>query len=199
MTLATKKLTFEEYLAYDDGTDTQYELVNGELVIMPPESRLNARIAMFLISEFLKFVPFRLICCKDTEIEISGRFAQTRLPDIMILSEELDAILGDARSTITRDMPLPRLVVEVLPPGQESSDSPKATFHNRDYRYKRSEYASRGIDEYWIVDPLQQMVTVLTLVSGLYEVQEFRGGDRLSSTMFPELMLTAAQILSADG
>jgi Uma2 family endonuclease len=190
MTLATKKLTFEEYLAYDDGTDTQYELVNGELVIMPPESRLNARIAMFLISEFLKFVPFRLICCKDTEIEISGRFAQTRLPDIMILSEELDAILGDARSTITRDMPPPRLVVEVVSPGQESS--------NRDYRYKRSEYASRGIDEYWIVDPLQQMVTVLTLVSGLYEVQEFRGGDRLSSAMFPELMLTAAQILSAD-
>ena len=191
MTLATKKLTFEEYLAYDDGTDAQYELVNGELVIMPPESRLNARIAMFLISEFLKFVPFRLICCKDTEIEISGRFAQTRLPDIMILSEELDAILGDARSTITRDMAPPRLVVEMVSPGQESSD--------RDYRYKRSEYASRGIDEYWIVDPLQQMVTVLTLVSGLYEVQEFRGGDRLSSTMFPELMLTAAQILSADG
>jgi Uma2 family endonuclease len=191
MTLATKKLTFEEYLAYDDNTDTRYELVNGELVVMPPESRLNARIAMFLISEFLKFVPFRLICCKDTEIEISGRFAQTRLPDIMILSEELDAILGDARSTITRDMPPPRLVVEVVSPGQESSD--------HDYRYKRSEYASRGIDEYWIVDPLQQIVTVLTLVSGLYEVQEFRGGDRLSSTIFPELMLTAAQILSADG
>jgi Uma2 family endonuclease len=191
MTLATKKLTFEEYLAYDDGADTQYELVNGELVVRQPESRLNARIAMFLISEFLKFVPFRLICCKDTEIEISGRFAQTRLPDITILSEELDAILGDARSTIARDMPPPRLVVEVVSPGQESS--------NRDYRYKRSEYASRGIDEYWIVDPLQQMVTVLTLVSGLYEVQEFRGGDRLSSAMFPELMLTAAQILSADG
>ncbi|NJL43409.1 MAG: hypothetical protein HC935_09160 [Pseudanabaena sp. SU_2_4] len=56
---------------------------------MPPESRLNARIATFLISEFLKFVPFRPICCKDTEIEISGRFAQTRLPAIMMMSEDL--------------------------------------------------------------------------------------------------------------
>ncbi|WP_019499332.1 Uma2 family endonuclease [Pseudanabaena sp. PCC 6802] len=192
MTLATKKkLTFEEYLAYDDGTDTRYELVNGELVAMPPESRLNARIAMFLISVFLKFVPFRLLCCKDTEIEVNGRFAQTRLPDIMILSEELDEVLGDARSTITRDMPPPRLVVEVVSPGQESID--------RDYRYKRSEYAARGIDEYWIVDPGQQMVTVLTLVSGLYEAQEFRGGDRLSSPTFPELELTAAQIIGAGG
>ena len=34
MTLATKKLTFAEYLKYDDGTDNIYELVDGELVAM---------------------------------------------------------------------------------------------------------------------------------------------------------------------
>jgi Uma2 family endonuclease len=33
MTTAVKKLTLEEYLAYDDGTDTKYELVDGELAI----------------------------------------------------------------------------------------------------------------------------------------------------------------------
>ncbi|GAX44784.1 hypothetical protein NIES4075_58030 [Tolypothrix sp. NIES-4075] len=30
----TKRLTLEEYLAYDDGTDTRYELVDGELIPM---------------------------------------------------------------------------------------------------------------------------------------------------------------------
>jgi Uma2 family endonuclease len=34
MTVTTKKLTFEEYLTYSDGTDTRYDLVNGELVAM---------------------------------------------------------------------------------------------------------------------------------------------------------------------
>jgi Uma2 family endonuclease len=34
MSIATQKLTFKEYLAYDDGTDTRYELVDGELVPM---------------------------------------------------------------------------------------------------------------------------------------------------------------------
>jgi len=29
---ATKKMTFEEFLNYDDGTDTLYELENGELI-----------------------------------------------------------------------------------------------------------------------------------------------------------------------
>ncbi len=38
MTNATPWLTLEEYLAYDDSTDNRYELVDGRLVTMPPES-----------------------------------------------------------------------------------------------------------------------------------------------------------------
>lgn len=34
---AAKKMTFEEFLNYDDGTDTSYELENGELIPMPSE------------------------------------------------------------------------------------------------------------------------------------------------------------------
>ena len=34
MTVAVQKLTFEEYLTYEDGTDTRYKLVNGELIPM---------------------------------------------------------------------------------------------------------------------------------------------------------------------
>ncbi|WP_442945127.1 hypothetical protein [Nostoc sp.] len=34
MTITTPKLTFEEYLKYDDRTDTRYELVTGELIPM---------------------------------------------------------------------------------------------------------------------------------------------------------------------
>lgn len=37
--------TFEEYLNYDDGSDRRYELVNGELIELPPESEPNNAIA----------------------------------------------------------------------------------------------------------------------------------------------------------
>ncbi len=49
-------LTMEDYLAYDDGTDTRYELVNGELTVMPPESQVNASIAKFLFFELAKYL-----------------------------------------------------------------------------------------------------------------------------------------------
>jgi Uma2 family endonuclease len=37
----TKKITFEAYLNYDDGTNTRYELVRGELVAMTPPTCLQ--------------------------------------------------------------------------------------------------------------------------------------------------------------
>ena len=145
MTTATTRLTLDEYLAYDDGTDNRYELVDGKLVVMPPETDRNNLIALYLLAEFLKLVPIQLIRHKDTEIVVTGNRTRVRLPDLMILTEELLAAIGGKRATITSDMPSPALVVEVVSPGKENED--------RDYRYKRSEYAARGIIEYWIVDP----------------------------------------------
>ncbi|MFN5992020.1 MAG: Uma2 family endonuclease, partial [Dolichospermum sp.] len=92
---------------------------------------------------------------------------------------------GATRSLILMDMPPPLLVVEVVSPNQE----------NRDYRYKRSEYAARGIIEYWIVDPIGQKVTVLEWVEGFYEEQVYRGDDMICSPLFSDLKLTVAEVL----
>lgn len=48
------KITFEEFLAYDDGTDDLRELENGELVAIPFERDLNQRIASCLSAIFLQ-------------------------------------------------------------------------------------------------------------------------------------------------
>ena len=189
MTTISKRLTLEEYLNHDDGTDTQYELVAGELVAMPPESPKNVQIALFLLSQLLKFVPINRLSNK-AEIVVSGSRSTTRIPDLMVLTDELAATLqGATRSTITLDMPPPALVVEVVSPGKVNED--------RDYRYKRSEYAARGISEYWIVNPQINRVSVLTLVEGLYEEMIFEGSTAIASSTFPELRLTAQQVLSA--
>ena len=189
MTTATRRLTLEEYLNYDDGTDIRYELVAGELVAVPPESPQNVQISLFLLTQFLRFVPISQLSNK-VEIVVSGSRSTTRIPDLVVLTEELAAILqGATRSTITSDMPPPALVVEVVSPGKINED--------RDYRYRRSEYAARGIAEYWIVDPQIDRVTGLTLVEGLYEENVFEGNTAIASISFPQLQLTAEQILCA--
>jgi Uma2 family endonuclease len=179
-------MTFEEYLAYDDGTDTRYELVDGELVEMPPETRKNNAIAVKILLELAKHTPEHLIAW-NTEIEVSGRLANTRCPDLVVLTPEAAAALEKTtRATITRDMPPPALVIEVVSPG--------ATNRLRDYRHKRTEYAARRILEYWIVDPQEQQITVCKWVDGAYEDKVFKGSDRIESEGVQAFALTVEQL-----
>lgn len=181
-------LTFDEYLAYDDGTDTRYELVDGELVAMPPESPENLAIARFLLVALMQHVPLTLIAY-GTEIEVSGRRARCRIPDLLVHTEEsLAALAGATRATLTHDMPPPALVVEVVSPG--------AINRTRDYRYKRTEYAAREIAEYWIVDPEERQVTVCQWVDGQYEDTVVQGRDRIPSIVIPALALTVDQLFA---
>ena len=181
-----KKMTFEEFLNYDDGTDYLYELENGELIFMPSESELNQRIAIFLLIYFSQLgIPYYRLRMK-TEIAVNSRMVGVRVPDLVVFSEELAQVMQNAtRSLILMDMPPPLLVVEVVSPNQEK----------RDYRYKRSEYAARGINEYWIVDTILQKVTVLEWVEGLYEEQVFTGDEVICSPLFAEVKLTVNELL----
>ena len=183
----TKLMTLEEYLNYDDGTDTLCELVNGELIPMPPESDRNQQVSISLLAYFLKLgIPPQLLR-NQIAISVTGGRATARIPDLTVLSEDLALELRETnRSTILGDMPPPTLVVEVVSPKQDK----------RDYRYKRSEYAARQIPEYWIVDPILNKVTILELVEGLYEEKVYAEEDKIGSPQFPAVELTAAQILT---
>lgn len=185
----TKLLTLEEYLVYDDGTDKSYELVDGELVEMPPESPENSALGRFLLFELAKDVPLILLAYKDTEIEVTGRRARCRLPDLIVHSEESHAALaGATRGTITRDMPPPAVVIEIVSPG--------STNRARDYRYKHTEYAARGIAEYWIVDPEMRQITICKWIDGMYEDTAVAGAERIKSDIVPTLDLTAKQLFA---
>ncbi|MGI0495094.1 Uma2 family endonuclease [Alkalinema pantanalense CENA528] len=191
MAIATKKrLTLEEYLTYDDGTDTRYELVDGVLVAMPPESRLNHRIASFLFASFLRLGIESDLLCIGLQIAVSSPKASARQPDFVILSPSADEELGALKSDlITYEVPVPQLVVEIVSPGADN--------HDRDYVEKPIEYAARGIPEYWIVDPYRAVVLVGTLMDDAYQFQTFEGNTRIVSPTFPALNLTAMQVLNA--
>ncbi len=185
----SKTMTLEEFFSYEDDTDAMYEFEDGELILMTAESEINRRIASFLFACFLQQgIPAYRLSMK-TEIVTTG--SRVRVPDLVVFSEELAiAMEGAKRSTVMSEMPAPLLVVEVVSPNQSS----------RDYRHKRSEYAARGIAEYWIIDPLQGRVTVLEWVDGFYEEQVYMGDQAIDSLVFTSLefanlKLTATQIL----
>lgn len=194
MAIASNRcMTLEEYLNYDDGTDTRYELVDGVLVEMGAESDLNQRIALFLLLVLSRFVPLAQLRNK-TEVETPYGRASSRYPDLLVLTAEgAAAIASSSRSIVRAEMPSPALVVEVASPGEPGEKN-----YDRDYVEKRQEYAARGIPEYWLIDPERQVVLVLTLQGQSYQEQRFTGAATIASPTFPNLNLTAEQVLKAD-
>ncbi len=193
MTVATdRRMTLKEFLTYDDGTDKRYELEDGVLVSMGTESTINVQIAMLLIEIFLQLVGRKRLGNK-IHIEVRSRYATVRDPDLVIHSEDSAAAIdGLPEACLKYGDPNPLIAIEIVSPDSESSKN-----YKRDYVLKPREYADRGIGELWQLDPKREWVKVGTLSAGEYQFQTFKLDHAIVSPTFPELNLTAAQLLGA--
>jgi len=181
--------SFEEYLAYADNSEQFYELFNGWLVEVPPESGLNVEIATFLLLKFAALLEYRRVRGQGLELEVRGE-PRNRYPDLTIIREEHIQQLSQ-RNTIRLSMAPPLLVVEVVCPGEVQRE--------QDYVAKRFQYGDCGIPEYWIVDPQRQTILVLALQGGNYrEVGWFSGDDFVVSPGFRELNLQVSEVLARE-
>jgi Uma2 family endonuclease len=194
MTIATtKRITLEDYLSYDDGTDKCYELVDGELVCMSLATGEHGDISEFLNDAFkaeIKLMGLDWVS-RDMKIAIQSprgtRWETARVPDVVVLPLEQWNNLKKRESFIPLNEPPPLLVVEVVSPSTVTVD----------YRAKHSEYAVLDIPEYWIVDPIDQKVTVCILKDGAYSDAVYVDNLIIISPTFPELGLTVVKMLSA--
>lgn len=199
----TVKMTFEDYLQLDAEDwirlglpESRCEFVDGEVVELPPESGINYKIANYLFLLLVQAgIRFDLIYPHTCEVEVpvvQPKDARTRFPDLVVLRPE-HLPLVERRLTVTRDMPPPRLAVEVVSPGKPNPQ--------RDYDRKRAQYEQRGIEEFWLIDPSLRCVTVLHLQGDRYEeVGQFQGTQTITSIALAEfnLQLTADQLFQIE-
>lgn len=91
MTITTPKLTFEEYLKYDDGTGIRYELVNGELIPMSLRSGQHEAVTEFINVCFRAEILRLKLDWTSKQMVIgvrsprAGRWA-SRIPDVVVIA-----------------------------------------------------------------------------------------------------------------
>ena len=118
-----------------------------------------------------------LVLVAGYKIRIPG--GKYRDPDVLYMTGEQNARSNEDFTDQAE------LVMEVVSP-----DDP-----NRDYVRKRVDYALAGIPEYWIVDPLQARIVVLTLFDGAYvEHGTFVSGQIVTSNRFPGLSVAVDEV-----
>lgn len=200
---ASKLFTFEEWLTYEDGSDTRYELDRGVLIEVGQARGKHGDIMEFLSDRFKEEIP-KMDCNWVSKmggqvavrVPQVGRQDTSRVPDVTVLPIVQWEAMADREAVIELSEPPPPLVVEVVSTGTESTD----------HRKKRVEYNIVGIPCYVLVDwcdvdhnkkAIDKRVTVLTLVDGLYDEAVYRGDEVVFIPTFPNLRLTANQIINA--
>ncbi|MCY7275700.1 MAG: Uma2 family endonuclease [Phormidesmis sp. CAN_BIN44] len=197
-----KPVTFDEFIDwYPENSDSRYELRQGAIVEMPKPRGKHSRIAGFIGGEaFLEIRRMTLPYFIPKECVVKSVDGESGYePDVIVLDE--NEIASEPRwesSSVIENGASIKLIVEVV-----------SSNWRDDYFKKFADYEALGIHEYWMVDhaalggrrfignPKQPTLSVCELLDGEYQVTLFRGGDRLISPTFPDLQLTAEQILRA--
>lgn len=163
----------EEYLALESNRLIEY--TNGKIEVLPMPTPKHQSIVFYLQLMLWNFVQQRKLG-KVLSVPLSVELwtNKFREPDIIYLSTQK---LTDQPTRYWRNVDL---VMEVVSP-----DNP-----NRDYKTKRKEYERANVQEYWIVDPQTNLITVLALRAKVYQLHgEFRSGEQATSLLLASFAL----------
>ena len=179
MKQANIKFTYHDYLQLPD--DKRYELVEGELYLVPSPNLYHQRVSRQLEMTLWQHIrQYALGEIFDAPCDVVFSDINVVQPDLIFVSRERMAILAEANV-----QGAPDLVVEILSP---------STGH-RDLGIKRNLYAKYGVREYWIVDPDRKTVEVLSWTENGYRTEAVvPGTGALRSALFPGLNLELAEI-----
>jgi Uma2 family endonuclease len=175
--------TEEQYLRLTDQTNRFIEFTEGAVEVLPMPTRKHQAISRFLFLAFLAAVQ-RLggtVFYAPLRVRVAlGRF---REPDLVLLLDVNDPRNQNA-FWLGAD-----LVVEIVSPDDVE----------RDTVIKRADYAAAGIPEYWIVNPAEETIMVLTLGDGAYIARGvFRRGDTAMSALLTGFAVSVDAVCDAE-
>ncbi len=156
MVTSTSRLTYEDY-ANAPG-DERYELIDGELIIVPgpnmPHQDSQRDLGFYMVG-FVKRNDLGKVYYSDTDVVLSD--TDVVKPDLIFVSKEREHVI-----TYANIQGAPDLVVEIFSP---------STFR-RDWNEKRELYAKHGVREYLVMDPSNKIVWRLGLKDGALEIEQ---------------------------
>lgn len=190
MSVDTKKLTYEEYLAMPE-MKCRYEIIDGELMMAAIPLPIHQWIAANLfraIDPFIRAGRLGVLLFAPLDIVIRRAPLRTRQPDLLFLSAVRSGITEGAQ---LRGLQLlqqaPDLVIEILSP----------TNTRRDIDQKLEDYRSIGVRECWIVSPEALTVEVVRLSpDGLHTLDIFGSGMTIRSEVLEGLALPIADVFA---
>jgi Uma2 family endonuclease len=175
--------TEEQYLKLTDHTRSLIEFTDGYIEVLEMPTDRHQLILALLYELFVAFIRPAGGRVLFSALRMQVRPDKFREPDILLLVDAQDQRRQN-RYWLGAD-----LVVEVVSP-----DDPE-----RDTVEKVADYAEANIPEYWIVNPIDETITVLTLDGTAYRPHGvFRRGEQAASLLLKTFAVDVAAVFDAQ-
>ena len=176
---------FRRWLERRPASDlNHYELIDGRIVMTPPagwpHGRLDAKLSR-LLGDHVERHRLGIVLGSSTGYDLPS--GDTVEPDVSYIAT--DRLAAGPRPTRGRFLGVvPNLVVEILSPSTS----------RRDRTDKKALYERNGVQEYWIVDPARETVTLFSLREGRYGIARPSAAGAIRSRLLRGLRVTVAQL-----
>ncbi len=178
-----RKMTLDQFLDAEETEGYLYELARGVLEVTEIPNEPHLELESFLMEALILHkhahpgLIHRVGYGSSVRLWLPG-LVSSRHPDIAV-------ILRNAPKD-WRDHRIPSLVMEIVSEGRDARE--------RDYVAKRQEYLACGLLEYWIVDPIERKVTVLTRRGDLWHEQVFSGNQAAQGRILPDFSVRLPEL-----
>jgi Uma2 family endonuclease len=172
-----------EYFGLDENRFIEFE--DGCIEVLPLPTVSHQLLADFLVEAMKAYVKSRKLTGRVMfgPVKLRLRRGKYREPDVLY-------VLPRQFGKDDRHVNGATVVFEIVSSGGQNRE--------RDYVQKRDEYAAAGIPEYWIVDPEENCVTVLTLVGKKYrQYGLFQVGERAASKLLKGFEIAVNELFAA--
>ncbi|MBI5543204.1 MAG: Uma2 family endonuclease [Deltaproteobacteria bacterium] len=175
-------LTYREYACLpNDGR--RYELIEGDLHVLPAPSTLHQRVSrrlQFLLMQQLEERGIAEIFNAPTDVILSE--SNIVQPDLILVRMSREGAVSQRGIEGA-----PNVAVEIVSPSNRSDDE----------LLKKALYAKWGIPEYWVVDPEHAQISVYRAEGGAYRhVARFDRASILNSIEFPEVSVPLEKVFA---
>jgi len=174
------KFTYEDYKNLPESETKLYELLEGELVMVPapvPYHQDILRNLLRLLAGHVQTQRLGKVYLAPLDVVLGEDVVQ---PDLLFISYERTSVIHEEEIRGAPD-----LIIEILSPATAQ----------RDRTYKRTLYARHGVKEYWLVDPDTRTIEVLTLgTKGFRQAGRYEGDQMLISPLLAGLAIPLDQI-----
>src|SRR3569832_1357879 len=147
-----KRVTYEEWLQMPEVDDAIEVVIDGEIILMPPNKAVHALIADFITDELKRQLDRSrcLVLTTNYGLIISERPLTCRVPDIAVLDRGLPKD-GYFRSA--------HIAIEVLSPSETRRMTDR----------KLQDYETIATPEVWVISPQDRAIEVFHLENGALE------------------------------